>query len=420
MPPDRDAGAGADAPRILLLAESLPYPTVKGGDLRTWQNLNALASCARVGIFGLCSNDRRRESVPDLALECWETSSDPALTIPPPKGVRLPARAWLLDPQGHPSDLYYSEGAARELSELLGRLRPDIVVLEGLWLHRYLGVIRGAGCRVILDCHNVEAALAAEVGSASRGDDLEARVRRDILPARTEVVERRAVGAVHQLWACSDEDERRLRDRYHPVPPVVVVPNGVRLGDYDGGFHHRPGDAPPTLVFPGFFGHFPNVVAARFLTQEVFPRLAAAAGDWRLVLVGAMPPPELEAAAANDPRIVVTGAVRDVRPYLAGATAMAVPLFHGGGTRYKILEGFAAGLPVISTAKGVEGLGARDRTHLLLAETADEFVAAAVALFRDPDLARCLSANARAWVAERFSWDAAAARIRSAIAALEA
>lgn len=404
-----------------MLAESLPYPTLKGGDLRTWQNINALASCTRVGIFGFCSNDRRRESVPDLALECWESSSDPALTIPPPKGVRLPARAWLLDPQGHPSDLYYSEGAARELSVLLGRLRPDIVVLEGLWLHRYLGVIRGAGCRVILDCHNVEAALACEVGSASSGNDLEARVRRDILPARTEAIERRAVRAADQLWACSAEDERRLRDRYHPVPPVIVVPNGIRLGDYGGGLRpDRPAEAPPTLVFPAFFGHFPNVVAARFLIEKVLPRLAAAAGACRLLLVGAMPPPELAAAAASDPRIVVTGAVRDIRPYLADATAMAVPLFHGGGTRLKILEGFATGLPVISTAKGAEGLNARDRTHLLLAETADEFVAAAVALSRDPDLARCLTANARAWVAERFSWDAAAARIRHAIAALEA
>lgn len=420
MPPERLAGGTRTAPTLLVLAESLPYPTLKGGDLRTWQNINALATCGRVGVFGLCSNDRRRESVPDLGLECWETSCDPALTIPPPKGVRLPARAWLLDPQGHPSDLYYSEGAARELSELLGRLRPDIVVLEGLWLHRYLGIILGAGCRVILDCHNVEAALAHEVGSASDGNDLEARVRREILPARTEVIERRTVRAADQLWVCSPEDERRLRERYHPVPPVIVVPNGIRLGDYDGGQPERLAEVPLTLVFLGFFGHFPNVIAARFLIEKVLPRLAAAAGACRLLLVGAMPPPELAAAAASDPRIVVTGAVRDVRPFLAGATAMAVPLLHGSGTRYKILEAFAAGLPVISTAKGAEGLDARDRTHLLLAETADEFVTAAVALSREPDLARCLTGNARAWVAERFSWDAAAARIRQAVTVLEA
>ena len=102
MPPERLAGGTRTAPTLLVLAESLPYPTLKGGDLRTWQNINALATCGRVGVFGLCSNDRRRESVPDLGLECWETSSDPALTIPPPKGIRLPARAWLLDPPGHP------------------------------------------------------------------------------------------------------------------------------------------------------------------------------------------------------------------------------------------------------------------------------------------------------------------------------
>jgi glycosyltransferase involved in cell wall biosynthesis len=427
--PARSVGhrpSGADigtAPRILVLAESLPYPTLKGGDLRTWQNVNALAGFARVGVFGLCSNDSRRVSLPDVSLECWAASTDAALTSPPPKGVRLAARAWLLDPAGHPSDLYFSESAARELGDLLARLRADIVLIEGLWLHRYLDVARAAGCRTILDCHNVEAAVFRELTRTSHGQRLEARVVRDILPVRTEAIEGNAVRAVDQLWVCSAEDECRLRDTYDPPVPIVVVPNGVRVADYQTtpeGKGRLPSAAPLTLVYPGIFSYLPNAVAAAFLVEEILPRLAAGCeGDYRLLLVGAMPTPELLAAAALDPRIVVTGPVRDVRSCFAAATAMPVPLFQGGGTRMKVLEAFAAGVPVVSTMKGVEGLGVRDGMHLLIAESAADFVDALIAIWRDPTLADRLTANARALVAERFSWETVGTRIRQAVDALE-
>jgi len=371
-------------------------------------------------VFGLCSNDGRRHQAPDTPLACWETSSDPALTSPPPRGLRLEARAWLLDPLGHPSDLYYSQAAAGELAAVLERLQPRIVVLEGLWLHGYLEVARAAGCRVVLDCHNIEADLVEELASASTGRDLESRVRREVLPARTETIERSAVAAVDQLWVCSAEDEGRVRARYAPSAPITVIPNGIRPGDYICRFPTGDRREPPTLIFPAFFGHLPNVIGARFLIEEVLPRLWRSREDCRLVLAGALPPAELSDAAARDPRIVVTGAVRDVRPYLADAAAMVVPLFQGSGTRFKILEGFAAGLPVISTAKGAAGLGVRDGVHLILGETPDDFVDAAIMLMRDPGRANALARRARAYAVECFSWQAIVPRVRDAIAGLEA
>jgi glycosyltransferase involved in cell wall biosynthesis len=415
------ARRGGAVPRVLVLAESLPYPTVKGGDLRTWQHVNLLASFASVAVFGLCSNDRRRLVVPDVPLAGWAASTDPTLTSPPPKGVTIAARAWLLDPAGHPSDLYFSDGAARELSSLLARFRPDVVVVEGLWLHRYIEVVRAAGCRVVLDCHNVEAAIFRALAATSTRADLEGRVVRDVLPGRTEVIERRAIGAVNQVWVCSDEDARLMRDLYDSPTPVVVVPNGIQPEAYDAG---RVGPPRPsagrslTLLFPGIFAYLPNAFAAAFLVEEIFPQLAAACAACRVLLVGPMPAPDLVAAAARDARLVVTGAVPDVRPYLAEATAMAVPLFHGGGTHLKVLEAFAAGLPVISTAKGAEGLDVHDGVHLLIAESAGEFVDAAMAMWRDPRLAERLAMNARAAVVERFSWATIGAHVRRAIGAL--
>lgn len=421
---DERSARRASPPVALVLAESLPYPTLKGGDLRTWQNVNALAAIARVGVFGLCSNDRRRERVPALDLVCWTTATDPALASPPPKGMRLPGRAWLLDPRGHPSDLQFSAAAARQLGRLLADLRPDFVLLEGLWMQRYLDVVRAAGCRIILDCHNVEAVLFRELADAVDRDDLEGRVRREVLPARTEAIERDVVRAVDQLWVCSEIDAERLRQLYAPHAPAFLVPNGIRLTDDEVPVREARADErdgqPLTLLFHGIFAYPPNALAAAYLLEQILPRLAAACGACRLLFVGPEPTPAMRAAAARDPRVVVTGAAPDVHPYLAEATALAVPLFQGGGTRLKILEAFAAGLPVISTTKGAEGLGVRDRTHCLLAETATEFVEAALAIARQPALAAHLRTEARALVAERFSWATVRAAVAHAVAALEA
>jgi len=120
-------------------------------------------------------------------------------------------------------------------------------------------------------------------------------------------------------------------------------------------------------------------------------------------------------AARRDPRIVVTGPVPDIRPYLAAASAMVVPLFQGSGTRFKILEAFAANVPVISTPKGAEGLDIEDGTHLLIAESADEFVDAVQQLWADENLAKKLTANGLELLKQLYFWDVTSLRIGKAI-----
>jgi glycosyltransferase involved in cell wall biosynthesis len=112
---------------------------------------------------------------------------------------------------------------------------------------------------------------------------------------------------------------------------------------------------------------------------------------------------------------VITGEVPDMRPYLAAAAGMVVPLFQGGGIRFKILEAFAANVPVISTAKGAEGLAVEDGKHLLLAETADEFVAAVQRLRTDEHLANRLAANGLQLVTKSYSFSVISQQIADAV-----
>jgi glycosyltransferase involved in cell wall biosynthesis len=403
-----------------VIAENLPYPTFKGGDLRNWQNVNALMKIGEVGVFGLCSNDTRR-AVPQPELALWRSSADPDLAFPPQENRKLAARGWLVSESGHPADLYYSERAAAEIEDLVSEFDPHLIVLERLWLHRYINHVNGPNRRIVLDNHNVEAALYRQIAASMDGDDLRGRLMRSALPARTEMIERQAVQAVDQVWVCSNEDERLLGALYGATAPIRVVPNGLDIDGYNA-VHNGVCARPKTVlvndkavIFPAMFAYSPNARSADFLIEQVFPRLLATAPNCQLLLIGGMPTPQMIEAAIKESRIVVTGAVPDVRPYLAAASLMIVPLFEGSGTRYKILEAFAAKVPVISTAQGAQGLEVEDGKYLLIAESAGEFADAAKRLWADKRLAHELTESALALVKERYSWQAVSRSIEKAV-----
>ena len=406
-----------------MLAENLPYPTFKGGDLRNWQNLNALRRVGDVGVFGLCSNDRRlTRPCADIAL--WRSSSDPELAFPPPASRVAQSRRWLIDPEGHPSDTYYSQGAAAELERVLADFQADVLVVERLWLHRYIAHARRFVGRIVLDAHNIEAQLSRQLACVEDDDGLPSRKIRERLAERTESIERQAIDAVDQIWVCSENDRRCVEQQYHPTVGVHVVPNGVDVDSYAAdGAAHRPracASATESLVFPAMFTYGPNAAAARFLINDLMPLMRKATRASRLVLVGSMPTAEMLDAARKDDRIVVTGAVPDVRPFLRTASVVVVPLFQGSGTRFKILEAFAARVPVITTPVGADGLDVEHGTHVLMAHTGAEFATAVERIWSDPDLVERLTRQAHDLLRRNYSWDAASRRIDDAFGALGA
>jgi glycosyltransferase involved in cell wall biosynthesis len=345
---------------------------------------------------------------------------DPALSFPLTKDRKVTARAWLLNPDGHPSDLYYSSTAVAEICGVMAEFRPHVVVIERLWLHRYIDCVKSFGCRVVLDNHNVESALYRQIGESVSGEDLQARLLRDTIPARTETIERKASQAVDQVWVCSREDERLMSGLYAHSAPVHVVPNGIDVQHYSGiqDLNHcgvPDGTDRKAIVLPAAFAYPPNSKAALFLIQKVWPCLSEIATDCRLLLVGSSPTPEMMTAAQGDSRIVITGAVPDVRPYITAASAMVVPLFEGGGTRFKILEAFASKTPVVSTATGAAGLRAKPGVHFLIAGSASDFVDGLKQLWADERLAAQLTEDAFRLVTRFYSWNVASRKIEKAV-----
>ena len=209
---------------------------------------------------------------------------------------------------------------------------------------------------------------------------------------------------VDQVWACSEPDRRRLGPRAVVVPNAVDVSAGPRL----------PGPREPLLLYPGSFAYPPNVRAARVLVEQVLPRVRAQVPSARVALVGHSPPRWLRERAGDD--VLVPGRVASTAPWLEQAAAVVVPLTEGGGTRFKVLEAMAAGVPVVSTAKGVEGLQVRDGEHVLLAADGPAAAAAVLRLLDDDALCARLVAGGRSFVERSHSWATVAGAVEAALA----
>jgi glycosyltransferase involved in cell wall biosynthesis len=216
--------------------------------------------------------------------------------------------------------------------------------------------------------------------------------------ARMTVRERRLSELFDGVITVSPEDSRIARDEYRLRNVLGDVPAGV-----DTDYFKPPAVPAPatTLGFLGSMDWMPNIEAVQWFAKEILPGLT---DDARLVVIGRNPPRSIRDLADADPRIEVTGTVDDVRPWLARCGILVVPLLSGGGTRIKIMEALAAGLPVISTTVGAEGLGLNDGEHLLIADSAADFRDAVAGLIGDDDRRLRLGQAGRRLVEEQCGW----------------
>jgi glycosyltransferase involved in cell wall biosynthesis len=201
----------------------------------------------------------------------------------------------------------------------------------------------------------------------------------------------------------SEEDCQIMRSEYELQNVLGAVPTGVDVAHFES---VKRNPQPNTIAFLGSMDWMPNIDAIKFFVQDIFPLLRRKIHDLKLTIIGRNPPPDVAALAQKDPAIRVTGTVPDVRPFLAEAHALIVPLRVGGGTRIKIFEAIAAGIPVVSTSIGMEGLPLQNRETILVADSPADFARAIEEILKNPSFAEKISAAARTLVRDRFSWEA--------------
>jgi glycosyltransferase involved in cell wall biosynthesis len=293
----------------------------------------------------------------------------------------------------------------RVLDRTLRAKHFDIVNLE----FPYLGHLNlrqaPPGERVpplVIDSHEIAYELARQFsragGSASRRLYFSAnwrKLRREELQAYRDA---------DGVYLCSAVDQQRLLDQV-PSARSTVIPNAADV-DY---YKSRSDDPAPdgrTVLFFGLLSTVPNVDGVIHFVKDIWPRIASAHPEARCKIVGGRPPPAIQALAG--PRIEITGFVPDLRPHLASAAAVVVPLRLGGGTRLKIVEGMAMSKAIVSTTLGAEGIEAVAGRDILVEDEPAAFADAVIRLIAEPALAARIGESARKLAVDRYSWSGAA------------
>jgi len=353
-------------------------PPTSGGHLRAFNLIDALTD---VGDVDLVFTQPMAPDVIERIEERWPQGRvlDPVVTAIP--GWRGHPR-WLASPSLPSAIGFVDRRRLREAFCAWQRPPYDLALcisVEGLYA---LGdELPAAKILDLPDLMDVRAARSREVRQETegprgvRGLTREWRLSTD--ERRWRTYQRAAAKRVHSVTVCSAIDARRLG-----VPNAVVIPNGYELrGDPVG---RQTVGVPPTFVLPGMMRYGPNEDAAHYLIGSILPQLLRAQPDARIVLAGDAS--SSIRALARPPAVVVTGEVDSMERVLAGADAVVVPIRVGAGTRIKIIEAWAHGIPVVSTTVGAEGLDCRNGRELLIADSPDDFARACVDVVTDARL----------------------------------
>jgi len=200
----------------------------------------------------------------------------------------------------------------------------------------------------------------------------------------------------------SDDDSRYARENYGLENVRGHVATGVDVNYFAPRKEIRSGS--DVIGFLGSMDWLANIKAVEFFVAEAYPVIKRAIPDVRFMVIGRNPPESIRNLAANDESITVTGSVDDVRPYLKMCDIMVVPLLAGGGTRIKILEAMAMGVPVVSTTIGAEGLDLQAGTELEIADGAGAFAARTAELLVDDGRRRALADAAFTRLVRENGW----------------
>ena len=398
--------------RIAFVASRLVYPPDGGTPLRNYHLVRLAAARHEVCAFAFADATRTAGALTNAGVRLQ------LVPPPPPRSTQERLRALFFGREPDLAMRFRSPALLDGIQRFLPAFAPHLVQVQSLDMAFVVPFLRQLlpGCPIVLDEHNAEYLLQWR---AARLDAYRPiawhRAFYSLLQYRRLARYEAVVCSACQLVLAVSEEDRAALQAVAPRTPIAVVPNGIALQDYED---VRPYEAMASgvhFVFTGKMDFRPNVDAVLWFAHKVWPSLSQLLPHARFWIVGRDPVPAIRALARR-PRVCVTGAVQDARPYIAGATVFVAPLRMGGGTRLKLLEAAALRRPIVATPAACEGLPMRPGQDCLVARTADEFIRACHALVDDPGLAAQLGESAYQHVAVPLEWSALLPRLEAAYA----
>lgn len=386
--------------RLLFLTPRPIWPLTSGNRLRDYHLARQLATHASITVVEMHGKHEQPIKPPaDCGFEKIFSLRKNAAYTPGKliRGIKGPIPLTVLN--------YFEPRLASQIEEIIDKGGFDAVQLEGVHMAEYVPVIRSRSIKILADWHNIESELMSRYSENTTNWLKRVAARRTVtLLCRTEL---QFLESCQAHTVTSRREQEKLIARC-PSAWIHVLPNGVDVQYYSvaeiakvlpnagvTAFNR-------SLLFVGSMDYHANIDAVSWFVRDIWPEFARKYPDLKFVIVGRDPAPEVRNLQSD--RILVTGTVEDVRPYYAAAQAVIVPLRVGSGTRLKILEAMAAGVPIVSTRLGAEGIDVTHNVHLLIADNESELISSIDRFLSSPEIRNRLIQAARDRVISRYDW----------------
>lgn len=391
--------------KILWVSHFLPYPAKGGAQIRSFNLIKELARHHDVSLFCLVYEDvvmNYFESL-DAAISISEKVFKELcieLTLVPIKRNKSKKMAFvksLFSGESYSVSRLSVNFVKKELKKIIDQKKFDSVHLDTLSLCSLLDIF--SGDRVVLNHHNIESLMMYR----------RAREQKNILMKlicyldawKIQKLEKYACATINAHIVCSDLDGARLEELY-PAIKTITIPNGI---DCSSVVNNRHPDG-ESLLFIGGLDWYPNTDAVRFLLNHVWPKISEKNKNLKLDIIGKNPPSDVRELASQFINVKLHGFVDDIEPYYERAWLYICPIKDGGGTKLKVLDALAHGVPLIAHPVAMEGIDAVSGVHYFQASAEQDFVDLIFDLHsKSPDFLHKVGLNGKDLIFSKYDYD---------------
>jgi sugar transferase (PEP-CTERM/EpsH1 system associated) len=388
---------------LLYLVHRLPYPPNKGDKVRSFHLLKHLAARHKVFLGTFIDDPDDEAYVEKLPVYC----ADMHISRISPRVAKLRSLSGLLHHEALSLPYYRNADLQAWVDRTLNEKKIDAAIVFSSVMAQYL---HGAKqLRTLVDFVDVDSAKWTQYAPNHRWPMswLYKREGERLLAYERSVAQR----ATHSFFVTENETELFCKSAPESRGRVDAMCNGVDAEFFspEHVFESPYADGERPLVFTGAMDYWPNIDAVTWFANEILPLLQRHWPGLRFYIVGRSPTPAVT-SLAND-RVVVTGTVDDVRPYLQHSAVVVAPLRLARGIQNKVLEAMAMGLPVVASQECAGPVDAVAERDFLTAGTAGDYVRQIGCLLQSPERAAAVGEAARERVLARYSWNAHLANI---------
>lgn len=377
--------------KILMLTPYLPYPLWSGGQIRTYNLLKNLSKKHKITLFSFIRNEAEKKYIPNLQKFCAEVQV--FLKRPPWSLMSLGLSAVTVYPLV--VCMYLKRSLRKEIEEAIDKEHFDLIHAETFYV---MPNIPHGKIPTILVEQTIEYLVYQHYTESVKFLPLKILMNFDV--GKIHFWEKRFWQKATRVVAMSEAD-RYAMQKLSPKLRFDLVPNGVDTQFFQIKRKLTPSGS-PTILFVGNFKWLQNREAVSILVRKIWPKVKKELPLANLWIVGKFPTAEIRNFSSAS--IKVSDDIDDIRQAYNKSDLLLAPIYGPGGTRYKILEAMATGLPVVTTTTGIEGLGIVHGREVLIQDEPGKLAEETIKILQDASLYKRLADNGRKLVEEKYNW----------------